>query len=528
MSLDHGSTTGLGGEFTSQPGRCLQVTGLTKSFGGTRALDGVDLAVRAGEVHALLGENGSGKSTLIKILSGYHRPDAGAVLINGKPLHFRSAEAAAALGCRFVHQDLALVENQSITDNMLAANGYPTRLGTIRGRTARRQVAEALRRVGLDLDPRRLVSSLLPAEKTGVAIARALRDADGTAVTLLVLDEPTATLPDDEVRQLLDTVRAVSAGGVGVLYVTHRLDEVFDIADETTILRDGRRVITAPTADLNRESLVRHLVGREFEEIRSAADSLASESDIAALCVRNLRSGPISQVSFDARPGEIVGVAGITGSGRDVLLSAVFGGTSREGEIAVAGDRLRPARPAHSIKAGLAYLPADRKVLGGILTLSARHNLTLADLSSVWRPPVLRRRRERTEVLAWFDKLDIRPANAVDKPMAIFSGGNQQKVLLAKWLRCRPKVLLLDEPTQGVDVAAKAEIHRQVLAAVREGATAVVSSSDVDELAAICHRVLVLRNGRIAIELAGDRLSAATIAKESLVEEGPLWHESGR
>jgi ribose transport system ATP-binding protein len=515
------SGSGTGGTYGGSPdgGRplALEAVNISKSFSGNQALTAFDLTVESGEIHALLGENGSGKSTFIKILAGYHLPDPeGEVLVGGSRLEFGSAESAYQLGCRFVHQDLALVGNASIVDNLCVTSGYPVRVGTIRDSVARRMAAEDLSRVGLDVDPRLLVGTLAPAVQTGVAMARALRTDSNVAARLLVLDEPTATLPESDVRMLIDIVRAIAATGVGVLYVTHRIDEVFELADNATVLRDGFKEATVPVASLDRRGLVTLLVGREFDEVRASSRQMHSETAETVLEVKNLSSGPLHDVSFTVRHGDVVGVAGITGSGRESLLSAVFGGAERQsGTVAVDGHHLAASRPDLAIAAGMAYLPPDRKVHGGIMTQSARENLTITNLLPFWRWPSLRRRPETGEAQRWFERLSVRPGGAVESPLSTFSGGNQQKVLFAKWLRLKPKVFLMDEPTQGVDVGTKAQLHREVLRAAEGGAGIVVSSSDVDELEAICHRVLVLRNGRIAAELTGDAVTLSNISHES-------------
>ena len=501
----------------------LDARGLTKTFVGVVALNNVDLTIQPGEVHALLGENGSGKSTFIKILSGYHDPDPGsAVHIDGEPMSLGSPDSAYALGCRFVHQDLGLVDSSSIIDNLCMNTGFPTRLGTVRERAARKEAKADLAKVGLDrIDPRNLVGALTPAMKTGVAVARALRQGTGTPVKLLVLDEPTATLPDNEVQHLLNIVRQVAAGGVGVLYVTHRLDEVFQVADRVTVLRDGRKAATEPTTALDRRRLINLLIGSELDEIHAAVEHLHTPStQEPILRVSDLCAIPVKDVSFTIAPGDVVGVAGITGSGRETILGAIFGAGIRDsGTVTIGGKALAPLRPDLAMGLGMAYLPPDRKILGGIMEFSARENLSLSDLSPFWSGLLLRRRPERRETNSWFERLAVRPGGAVEQRLMAFSGGNQQKVLFGKWLRRRPAIFLLDEPTQGVDIGAKAALHHQLLDAAEQGAGVLVSSSDLDELAALCRRVLVLRDGRIVAELTGNRLNVANIARECLGAE---------
>lgn len=505
-----------GGAATA-PLPALHVRGLTKSFSGMVALASFDLDLQPGEVHALVGQNGSGKSTVIKILAGYHRPDPGGVVeLDGLPLPFGSAQAAYEMGCRFVHQDLGLVLGLSVLDNLYLTRGFASRFGTIRGAETRRRASALLERVGLAVDPCTLVGDLSLAQRTVVAVARALDGERDHQVRLLVLDEPTATLPDNEVQQLLDMIRLVAADGVAVLYVSHRLDEVFEVADDVTVLRDGIRAVTAPVSTLDKRQLITLVVGDELREL-SPPSPRALEGGAASLSVRHLRGPGVRGVSFDAGAGEIVGFAGITGSGRESLLGMTFGALPRFGGVVEAGGCLLPAyQPRAAMAAGLSYLPPDRKVTGAMMDLSARENLNICSLRPFWRAPLLRRAPERAEARHWFEKLSVRPAGATESPLSNFSGGNQQKVLFAKWLRLRPKVFLLDEPTQGVDVGAKAELHHQLLAAVSEGAAVLVSSSDIEELVAICHRVLVLRAGRIVAELDGPSVTAANITQSSL------------
>jgi ribose transport system ATP-binding protein len=496
----------------------LAIRGISKTFAGTAALTELDLDLPAGEVPALLGENGSGKSTLIKILSGYHRPDPGGqIRVGGQLLDPGSAEAAYARGCRFVHQDLGLIETSSIADNLALNAGFPKRFGTVREGDLARTARQDLARVGLDLDPRVLVGALSPAERTGVAVARALHEDPHTTVSLLVLDEPTATLPEPEVERLLEIVRTVAAAGVGVLYVTHRLEEVFLVADTITVLRDGHRVAQVPVSSLDRSQLITLLIGTELEEVSSETAELDHVTTEPLLTVEDLWSAGLCGVDLQIAPGDIVGVAGIIGSGRESLLSTLFGAAPRlRGRVLLDGTPLPTMRPDKAMRSGVAFLPADRKTNGGFFELTTRENLSISDLRPFWRWPLISRRREKAEAAVWVERLGVRPGTAAEAPLRSLSGGNQQKVLFAKWLRRAPRLLLLDEPTQGVDIGAKAEIHHEVVAAARTGTAVLVSSSDTDELAALCHRVLVLREGRVAAHLTGSRVTATEISHACL------------
>lgn len=492
----------------------LEVREISKSFEGVRVLGPVDLDVKAGEVHALLGHNGSGKSTLIKVLSGYHAPDTGEVFVAGERMSTGSPAASHASGCRFVHQDLALVGALSVLDNVSCGSGYPTFLGTIDRRAARRRVVEVLERVGLDVDPRSPVSELSAAEQTGVAIARAFGLDESSPTRVLVLDEPTAMLPKNEVEHLHGMLRTAIDAGVGILYVTHHLDEVFAIAKNVTVLRDGRVAVTSDTRDISRTALVDHLTGHQALAVGTTPTQLATHPHNVApvLVVDRLTTKQIAGMSFSARSGEVVGFHGLTGSGRDRILGAVFGALERSsGTVQIAGKSIPPDRPDRSIRAGVGYLPPDRKTTGGIMEMSAAENVTLSDLRPFWRHLWLRKEPELQEAEKWLLTLGVRPSGAAKSKLATFSGGNQQKILLARLLRIKPRVLLLDDPTQGVDVAAKAEIHRQILDAAAGGTAVVVSSNDEDELSSICTRLLVVRDGGIVDELSGHEITYATV-----------------
>ena len=409
-----------------------------------------------------------------------------------------------------------MVDTLSVSDNLSLATRYPTRWGTIRPRVLRRRVLEDLARAGVEANPDDLLSSLSPATRTGVAVAAALRPDPVAPARLMVFDEPTATLPASEVSQLLDTIRAVTAAGLGVLYVTHRLEEVFQIADQVTVLRDGARVGTWPVADLTREDVVDLMTGNELAEARMSAGSLRDDGPVV-LSVRELSARDVGRFSLDVRAGQIVGIAGVIGSGRESILSVIFGSTQRAGgTVSLNSTELPPGRPHKSMGARLAYLPADRKTQAVVHGLSARENLTLSDLSPFWNSVVLSKRGEVRETSLWFGELAIRPAGATEMLLDNFSGGNQQKVMLARLLRCRPHALLLDEPTHGVDIGAKAELHQHIIAVAAAGAAVVIASSDVDELLALCHRVVIMWQGRNIGDRSGADLTHANVTRQMM------------
>jgi ribose transport system ATP-binding protein len=498
----------------------LDVDTVSKTFTRTKALAGVSMTIEPGEVHALLGQNGSGKSTLIKILSGYHAPDpGGGIRVEGNELPFQSPVDSYRLGCRFVQQDLGLVPTLSVLDNMSLGSGFPTQFGTIREKASYKQAKEDLAKLSLDIDPKAMVSSLAASEKTGVAIARALREDPEYPHCLLVLDEPTATLPVDEVDNLLDRVSALAALGVGVLYVTHHLGEVFRVANKVSVFRDGKVVGAGPVGDFDHGSIVHLLAGEELlaeetEARRQKAARAAARKHETVFEIKDLRAGALAGVSLSAETGEIVGIAGLAGSGRDTVLGASFGSLPRTaGEVKIAGESLPASRPDAAIGRGVAYVAPDRKIGGGVLTMSARENLTLPDLKPFWKGGILRRGAERKRTQEWFERLSVRPAGAMEEPLSTFSGGNQQKVLFGKWLSKKPTVFLLDEPTQGVDVGAKADLHRELVTVAEAGAAVVISSSDLEELADLCDRVIVIVDGKISSVLQGAGLTEGAITR---------------
>jgi ABC-type sugar transport system ATPase subunit len=479
----------------------LRVASVSKTFPGLRALDDVALEVAAGEIVSIVGQNGSGKSTLVKILAGLHQPDPGA--------HIEAGEL------RFIHQDLGLVPSLSTMENL--ALGRRERRGgalrPLRGRAEQRAAAAAVARFGGAFDVTRPVGELSAAERAIVAIARAL-DGWEASSGVLVLDEPTAALPAREAARLFEAIRAVAAHGAGVLFISHRLDEVLDLSDRIVALRDGRVVADVPAGEVDHRRLVSLIVGRAVAE---ADVNHAVPAGAPVLSVRDLRGGALRGVTLDVRAGEIVGVAGLLGSGREDVAATIFGGDRPTGgEVMVAGARLAAGDPGAAIRAGVGFVPADRTRHGAVMAHSVRENVTLPMLAPLRRAGRrIDERAERAEVAGWAHAVGLHPAHP-ERALSEFSGGNQQKVVLARWLRIRPRVLLLDEPTQGVDVGAKAAIYEIVARTASEGAAVLVASSDDKELALLCDRVLVLRGGRIATELRGRALTEERLVHESL------------
>jgi ribose transport system ATP-binding protein len=497
----------------------LAVRSLSKTFVGQRALIDVDLEIRPGEIRALVGENGSGKSTLVKILAGIHDPDAGAsVEIAGEPLQLSHAGAAEAAGLRFVHQDLGLVASLDTVDNLALGHGYTfRRAGRIQWRQEARAARAAMSALGYDIDVRRPVGELTISERTAVAVARALSPRR-SAARLLVLDEPTANLPAAEADRLFALVRTVQASGVAVLFVSHHFDEVFAIADSVTVLRDGRHIDTRPMAGMTETELVELVIGRELDEYEASISTVTA--GVQVLCARGVTGRIVNDLDFDVNAGEVVGVAGITGSGREELAAMLFGGLPRSGQVTVDGTDVPIQRPDRAIALGVGLVPAERHANAAFLEASLRENVTMVDLRRNVVRGILRGSREKSDVAEWLTRLQVRP-NRTEVPMAALSGGNQQKVVLARWLRQSPKLLILDDPTQGVDIGAKAEIHSLIGESAANGMAVLVMSSDHDELVRLCHRVLVLRAGQVVDELMGtslntERLTASTVGTPQL------------
>ena len=487
----------------------LTVKNLSKSFGGPRVLDDVSLSIEPGEVRALVGQNGSGKSTLIKIMAGFHQPDGGEVEVEGQSLSFGVGAASEALGMRFVHQDLGLVDMLDTVDNLALGQGYRSwRSGRIGWRAERKTARKALADLGYSFDVRRPVGSLAMSERTAVAIARAVSPR-GTPTKLLVLDEPTANLPAAEAQRLYKLTRRVAESGIAVVFVSHHFDEVFELSDSVTVLRDGKLVTTRPVEGLTEDGLIELVIGRPLEQVEH--DVRAFERTTVLLDVQDVGTPDVLRgVSFQVHAGEIVGIAGITGSGRDELAPAIFGGMDRHGAVTVDGKQIPRQRPDIAVARGLGLVPAQRHANAAFMTASLRENITVTRPGLHFKSGLLRKRSERSDVNVWLDRLDVRPRNCEFK-MSDLSGGNQQKVVICRWLRMNPKVLILDEPTQGVDVGAKADIHRLVDEAAAQGTGVLVVSTDHEELVRLCHRVLVVRRGRIVDELSGERLDPDSI-----------------
>lgn len=491
----------------------LRVSHLSKTFIGTKALDDVSLEVAAGEVLAIVGQNGSGKSTLVKLLAGIHQPDAGGAIevTDGSGQLVVLGREGSRL--HFIHQDLGLLPMLSTTENLDLGRPLGSRWITPAHRQHEHaRAAELTKRFGATIDVRAPVALLSPAERAIVAIARAL-DGWQHPENVLVLDEPTTAFHRGEVSRLFDAVRRVAAAGAGIIFISHRLDEVRALADRVLVLRDGKQVAEAAAGHFDDDSLVQAIVGSAvLGGVRTH-----SGAGPAVLTVDDLAGRHVRGITLRVGTGEIVGVSGVLGSGREHLNSLIFGAARpTRGRMTLAGTRLAPGDMTTAIERGVAFVPADRHRLGAVMPMSVRENLTLPALRGLRRRyGAINLSAERTETRRWVDNVELRPP-LPDRPLSTFSGGNQQKVVLAKWLRTNPQLLLLDEPTQGVDVGAKAAIYELIQQAATQGTAVLVSSSDAKELASLCHRVLLVEQGQVVGELDGDGLTETALVHAAL------------
>ena len=501
---------------SSAPAAVLSVHAVSKAFGATQALRDVSFDVRPGSVHGLLGGNGSGKSTLIKILAGVLAADHGAVSVAGERRDLTTVAPAAArrMGISVVHQQPSTFPALTVAENLTIGRGFERRLGgLIAGRRVRARVADVLEEFRIDASPQQRLGELGPAVQTMIAVARALQrppDGEPDDGRVLILDEPTAALAQPEVERLLESLQGCAAAGYAIVLVTHRLDEVLSVADRATILRDGRVTAEVEPKAMTHETLVESMLGPVATGPRTA---VAREPGRVVCEAADLRCGRAGPVSFRLRENEIVGVAGLMGAGRSTLLRGVFGAQELEGgTLSLDGGPMSRRSPGAARDAGIAYVPEDRQADAAFPELSVRENLSIAKLDPHTRAGVIRRPSERRSARDLADRFLVR-TGSIEGPLATLSGGNQQKVVLARSLQRAPRLLLLDEPTQGVDVGARAEIHALLLEQAARGTAVLVVSSDFGELASLCDRVLVLRRGRIAAELTGDAMTEATIER---------------
>jgi ribose transport system ATP-binding protein len=503
------------------PGPVLSVTNLSKTFPGQRALSEVGLEIMPGEIRALVGQNGSGKSTLIKCLSGYYQPDPGAKIVCGGeelPVGYASSEAQG-FGLAFVHQDLGVVPQLTVLENFCLGRGFVTRFPRkIRWKVEAERVGLLLREFGHSISPMSRVADLSSAEKTIVAIVRALEGIGGAQGRILVLDEPTAALPNDEVARLLKAVRGVAERGIGIIYVSHRLNEVFDLCDSATVLRDGKEVATVPTNDLSMQRLVELILGRTLSNYYPGTESGRADGD-ALLEVQNLCGPKVTDLSFTVARGEMVGIAGLLGSGCSEVGRLLFGVEHRSGGVVrFKGREVKYRNERQAMKDGVGLLTEDRRKDGSFGGLSVGRNMTVTDLQRFWKFGRISSRAEQREVRGLISRFDVRPPDS-ERAFRTLSGGNQQKAIVAKWMRINPDLLILDEPHVGIDVGSKTDIYGFTREAATAGAGVLLISSEFGDLSHMCDKVLVLRHGRVVANLAGPELTEEKIAQAAYLSD---------
>ena len=472
----------------------LSLRHAAKSFGAVQAVSDGSLELTAGEAHGLVGENGAGKSTVVKMLAGVHQPDAGELLIDGQPVGLPGPAAAQAAGIAVIYQEPTLFPDLTVAENIFMGRQPLLPGRRIDRRLMRAQSAALFERLGVQLDPGRICRGLSIADQQIVEIAKALsRDA-----RVIVMDEPTAALSATEVARLFDVVGTLRAGGAAVLFISHRLEEVFEICQRVTVMRDGRRVLDGELAGLTADDLVRAMVGRQMPE--RAAQEHVQPGAVVLRAERLTREGVFTGISLDVRAGEIVALAGLVGSGRSEVARAVFGIDRYDaGTVTVRGQRLRRASPSAAMAAGIGYVPEDRRQQGLVMDMSVQQNVALASLAGLRRAGLVRAAAERAFAADWAQRLRLKYGRLTD-PVSMLSGGNQQKAVLAKWLGRQPALLIVDEPTRGIDIATKAEVHELLVRLAQQGVAILMISSELPEVLHIGDRILVMREGRLTAE----------------------------
>jgi simple sugar transport system ATP-binding protein/ribose transport system ATP-binding protein len=497
----------------------VELRGVTKRFGDVQALRSIDLTIAQGSIHALVGENGAGKSTLGKIVAGVHRPDGGELHVGGRPVSYHSARDALADGITMIAQEPTLVPHRSVQENVFLGIERGV-AGVLSGRALSRRYAELGRDTGIELPARKLARTLRVADQQKAEILRAI----ARQVRLIVMDEPTSALTRDESSRLFDLIRRLQADGATIVYVSHLLDEVLALADTVTVLRDGRKIRTSPAAEETPQQLVSAMLGRSIDVTFPAKASPPPGAPVVLSVAGLSRPPAVQDVSFEIRAGEIVGLSGVLGSGRSEVARAIFGADrSAAGRVELGGVPLRARSPRAAIREGLAMLPEDRKSQGLLMLRSIVDNITLAHLSDVSKAGIVRREVEHRAVEELVERLDVRAKSSRSRVNTL-SGGNQQKVLFARWLFRPPRVLIVDEPTRGVDIGAKLAIYELIRTLAAQQIAILLISSEHEEVLGLAHRVLVMRAGRIVAELdqetmSDDALLRAALAADDQVNE---------
>jgi ABC-type sugar transport system ATPase subunit len=487
------------------PTPLLAMQHISKSFPGVRALSDVSFEIKPGEVHALVGENGAGKSTLMKILAGVHQPDTGTLHWEGQPVTFRSTTESQQRGISIIYQEFNLLPDLTVAENVMLNREPRNRLGLIDWRALNQRTEDLLRSLDADIDPRTPVAELSVAQQQLVEIVKALV----VQARLLIMDEPTAALNPTEVGNLFKVIARLKAQGSSMIFISHRLDEVFSISDTITVLKDGHHVSTSPAADLTREEVVRRMVGRQLQDI--FPPRLRTQQTQPILEVRGLSNQRLRSIDLRLYAGEILGLAGLEGHGQRELARTLFGiEPIHQGQIFIHGQPVSLRHPSDAMQRGIAFLSDDRKVEGLALTLCVRENVALPNLNRFSRITVMQPRSEQIACAQMVETLSVKTPG-LEQPVRLLSGGNQQKTVLSKWLIGEPRILIFVEPTRGIDVGAKVEIYKLIHRLASEGAAVVIVSSELLELLGLSSRVLVLREGTITAELPGDTATEESI-----------------
>ena len=487
-----------------QPQPVLQLTGVSKSFGSVVALRTADLALYGGSIHALVGENGAGKSTLVKIMAGLYHRDTGTMEMDGQVVNFRTTAEAKAAGIAVIYQEPTLFPDLTVAENIFIGRQPRGRLGLIDRLAMRREAQKLFTQLGVAIDPERIAEGLSIADQQLIEIAKAI----SIEAKVLVMDEPTAALSGTEVERLFTVARSLRDEGAAILFISHRFDEVFGLCEDITVMRDGSFIASHETSSVTVDEIVREMVGRDIATLFPKEDTVIGEP---VLSVRGLtRVGVFSDISFDVRSGEIVALAGLVGAGRTEVARAVFGIDPYDsGTVTLNGKRLRGRAPQAAIAAGMGFVPEDRRKQGLVMPLSVARNTALTLRNSLARFGIIDSRRERREAAIWTKRLQVK--GAADIPASSLSGGNQQKVVLAKWLATEPKLLIVDEPTRGIDVGTKAEVHRLLSELAGRGIAILMISSELPEVLGMADTVLVMHEGRISATLPRAEATAESV-----------------
>jgi rhamnose transport system ATP-binding protein len=490
---------------TAQPAPLLSLVGATKSFGAVIALSNGTIDILPGEIHALVGENGAGKSTLVKILAGVHQPDTGLFVVEGAPVSFRSPADSKAAGISVIYQEPTLFPDLSVAENIFIGRQPRGPLGLIDRSQMRRQARELFATLGVPIDPDRVADGLSIADQQIIEIAKAI----SLDAKVLVMDEPTAALSGVEVERLFAVARSLKARDAGILFISHRFDEVFDLCDRVTVMRDGAYIATHDTKDITVDGLVREMVGRDIGTLFPKTDAAIGD---VVLSVKDLsRTGVFDDITFDVHAGEIVGLAGLVGAGRTEVARAVFGIDQYDtGSVTVSGKKLHPHSPQAAIDAGMGFVPEDRRKQGLVMDLSVARNATLTLRKQLARFGLIDARRERRAAEEWTGRLQVKTGSQ-ELAVSTLSGGNQQKVVIAKWLATNPKLLIVDEPTRGIDVGTKSEVHRLISQLAGQGIAVLMISSELPEVLGMADTILVMHEGRISARFSRDEATAEKV-----------------